>query len=213
MKRMILTAAFAVLCFSGFAQSEKYVSAMKANIAAMDTAFKNPANLLSLSGNFERIAHAEKAQWLPYYYAALLVVNHGFMSGDMSGMDPVADKAEVLLNKADSLSPANSEISVVRAMIATARMVVNPMQRYMEYGPQMEAHLEKAKQLDPANPRPHYFKAENLKNTPEQFGGGCAAALPELQKAKEKFDVFKPASELHPGWGLSSTEMLLNDCK
>ncbi|MFZ1528500.1 MAG: hypothetical protein WAT19_07115 [Ferruginibacter sp.] len=213
MKKILLFTAFAACCFSSFAQSEKYMNAMKANITAMDTAFKNPANLLSLANSFERIANAEKQQWLPYYYAALLQVNHGFMSGDMSGMDPVADKAEVLLNKADSLSPANSEISVVKAMIATARMVVNPMQRYMEFGPVIDAQLEKAKQLDPTNPRPYYYKAENLKNTPEQFGGGCATALPELQKAKERFDLFKPASELHPNWGLSRTEMLIKECK
>ncbi len=213
MKKIIFTAAFAILCFSSFAQSEKYINAMKANIAAMDTAFANPANLLSLANSFERIANAEKVQWLPYYYAAMLHVNHGFMSSDMSGMDPVADKAEALLNRADSLSPDNSEISVVKAMIATARMVVNPMQRFMEYGPAIDANLEKAKLLDPANPRPHYFKAENLKNTPEQFGGGCATALLELQKAKEKFNTFKTASELHPNWGLSRTEMLMKECE
>lgn len=213
MKKIILLAVVAIATLSAFAQSEKYVKAMKANITAMDTAFKNPANLLALSNNFERIANAEKNQWLPFYYAALMQVNYGFMSGDMSGMDPVADRAELLLNKADSLMPGNSEISCVKALIATARMVVNPMQRYMQYGPQIEENLEKAKKEDPSNPRPDYMKGENLKNTPEQFGGGCANALPFLQSAKEKFTAFKPASELYPNWGLNRTEMLLKDCK
>ena len=44
------------------AQSEKYTAAMKKNLAAMDTSFKNPADLLTVANNFERIAVAEKAQ-------------------------------------------------------------------------------------------------------------------------------------------------------
>ncbi len=215
MKKLLIGLAF-IICFQvSMAQSpgEKYTAAMGATISAIDTSFANPADLLAVANKFERIATAEKNQWLPYYYAALCQVNYGFVKNDPSQLDQVADRAEALVNKADALSPANSEISTLKAMIATQRMIVNPMQRFMQYSPIIENHLEKAKAEDPTNPRPYWFKGENLKNTPEQYGGGCAAAMEHLKTAKEKFSTFKPASDLHPNWGKQRTEALLDECK
>jgi hypothetical protein len=194
------------------AQSDKYVAAMQKNIAAIDTSFKTPANLLTLANNFERIAAAEKNQWLAYYYAAFCQVNYGFMEQDKDKVDGYADKATDLINIADSLMPNNSEISCIKSMIASCHMMVNPMQRWQEYGAESNGNMEKAMQQDPTNPRPYYLKGQSLKYTPEQFGGGCGTAKPELQTALEKFNLFKPASELHPNWGKQRVEMLIQEC-
>lgn len=209
---ILLVAAISVLTTAN-AQSDKYLAAMKASVAAIDTSFKNPENMLSLSNKFERIGNAEKSQWLPYYYASLCQINYVFASGKTSLGDEYAEKAEALLNKADSLSPNNSEISVVRSMIATLRMIVNPMQRFMQYGMEIEKQFKLAMEQDENNPRPYYLKAQNLKNTPPQFGGGCGAALPLLETAMEKYKAFKPASEIAPNWGMERTLMLLQECK
>ncbi len=58
MKKMILSAAILLSSAVLFAQSEKYTGAMKKNLAAMDSAFRNPPDLLVVSNNFERIAVA-----------------------------------------------------------------------------------------------------------------------------------------------------------
>ncbi len=213
MKKLLSGLAVILCCHVSMAQSEKYTAAMGATISAIDTSFANPASLLAVANKFERIATTEKNQWLPYYYAALCQVNYGFLKNDPAQLDQVADRAEALVSKADALSPSNSEISTLKAMIATQRMIVNPMQRFMQYSPIIESHLEKAKAEDPANPRPYWFKGENLKNTPEQYGGGCAVAFEHLKTAKEKFSTFKPASDLHPNWGKQRTEALLDQCK
>ncbi len=213
MKNIILFFTAMILTMNAFSQSEKYVAAMKANIAAIDTSFKNPQDLLTLANNFERIANAEKNQWLAYYYAAFCQVNYTYMEQDKSKVDAIADKATSLINKADSLQPENSEISCIKSMIASSHMMVNPMQRYMEYGPVSTIQLENAMMQDPANPRPYYLKGQGLKYTPEQFGGGCKTATVILQKAVEKYETFKPASEISPNWGKQRTEMLLSECK
>ncbi|HMX78939.1 MAG TPA: hypothetical protein PLT49_11685 [Ferruginibacter sp.] len=213
MKKIILAVAFLSAAAAVSAQSERYMAAMKSNIAAIDTSFRNPANLLSLANNFERIANAEKNQWLPYYYAALCQVNYAYMEQDKSKIDAIADKATLLIDKADSLSPDNSEISCVKSMIASSHMMVNPMQRYMEYGAEINLHLDAAMKQDPNNPRPEYLKGQGLKYTPEQFGGGCATAKPVLQASLDKYNAFKPASELHPNWGKQRVELLLGECK
>lgn len=212
MKKTILSAVIFLMAFVSSAQSDKYVGAMKANIAAIDTSFRNPSNLLTLANTFERIAMAEKNQWLPYYYAALLQVNYTFINVDKSKADQVADKATELINKADSLSPKNSEISTIKSMIASCRLMVDPMTRYMEYGPVSTAEIEKAIEQDPSNPRPYYLKGQGLKYTPEQFGGGCRTAKEHLETAVSKFAAFKPASELHPNWGKERARGLLDEC-
>jgi hypothetical protein len=212
MKKLIIVAVLLSLSFLSFSQSDKYVPAMKKNLAAMDTAFKNPANLLSLANNFERIAMAEKTQWLPYYYAAFCQVNYGFMEQNKDKVDGYADKATDLISKADSLMPNNSEISCIKSMIASCHMMVNPMQRWQEYGAESNGNMEKAMEQDPANPRPYYLKGQGLKYTPEQFGGGCKTAKPALQTALDKYTAFKPASELHPNWGKEQAEGLIKSC-
>jgi len=204
----------ALLFVSGInAQSDKYLNAMERNISALDTSFKNPQSLLNLSASFERIAEKEKSQWLPYYWASLCQVYYTYLIQDKTQTDPIADKAEQLLNKADSLNPGNSEISCVYSMIATAHMLVDPQSRYMKYGMASSSYLEKAILQNPDNPRPYYLKGEGLRYTPEQFGGGCKAALDQLNLAAEKFKAFKPASSIDPDWGAKRTDELIKGCE
>ncbi len=212
MKKLLFLTSLSLISFFSFAQSDKYVAAMKNNLLALDSSFRNPIALLTLANNFERIATAEKNQWLPYYYAAYCQVNFGFMQQDKSKSDGIADKATALISKADSLMPNNSEISCIKSMIASCHMMVNPMQRYMQYGQESTTQMENAMEQDPTNPRPYMLKGQSLKYTPAQFGGGCATAKPELQTAIDKFLLFKPASELHPVWGLEYTQQLMKDC-
>ena len=213
MKKLIFVGIFLSVTVTAFAQTDKYTTAMKNNINALDTSFRNPANLLSLANNFERIADAEKNQWLPYYYAAYCQVNYGYMEKDKTKTDGFADKATALIAKADSLAPNNSEISCIKSMIASCHMMVNPMQRFMEYGEEINTNMEKAMEQDPENPRPYLLKGQGLKYTPEQFGGGCTTAKPELQKALDKYAAFKPGSELHPVWGKQRVDQLMSECK
>ena len=213
MKKLFLLTAVSFLITGAFAQSEKYIANMKANIAAIDSSFKNPQNLLDLANKFERIAVAEKNQWLAYYYAALCQVNYTYMEKDKTKIDAIADKATELIDKAEALQPNNSEISCVKSMIASSHMMVNPMQRFMEYGPEAQSFIDAAMQQDPTNPRPEYLKGQGLKYTPEQFGGGCATAKPVLQSSLAKYSTFKPASEIHPNWGKQRVEMLISECK
>jgi len=211
-KTTLLMIAMGIFATS-FSQSDRYLGAMKKNMDAIDSSFRNPADLVALANNFERIANAEKTQWLPYYYAAFCQVNAGYVDKDKTKSDAYADKATELINRADSLSPKNSEISCIKSMIASCHMMVNPMQRYMEYGQEVSTYMDEAMTLDPTNPRPNFLKGQGLKYTPEQFGGGCATAKPERQKALDKYNAFQPASELHPNWWRSRVEQLMAECK
>ncbi len=213
MKKLILLSVISIISLLTFAQSEKYIGAMKKNIALLDSAYAKPDNFIGLANTFERIGTSEKNQWLPFYYAAYCRVNYAFMQKDPAGNDEIAAKATALVNTADSLQPNNSEISCLKSMIASVQMLVNPQQRYMQYGAASQMELQKAMQQDPANPRPYMLKGQSLKYTPQQFGGGCKNALPQLEIAAEKYASFKPVSEIYPSWGKAFTESMVKECK
>jgi hypothetical protein len=218
MKRTIIALCFCLPVLSSLAQSEKYVKAMQSRVAAVDTT-RAPENLKELSAAFERVGDAEKTLWLPYYYAALTQVNAGYMltGGKMGGMadvlDPIADKAEALLNKAETISKDNSEIYIVKKMIASLRMMADPMSRYMQYGPKAQEALEVARKLNPENPRIYLLAGQDKFFTPEQFGGSKEEAKKLFEEALKKYDSFKAASELDPSWGRSTTQYFLAQIK
>jgi hypothetical protein len=213
MKKTILF--LALLCVAGFsfAQSDRYASAMKSNISLLDSIMIKH-NAAELVNNFIRIAEAEKTQWLPYYYAAYATVIEALTETDNSKKDAVTDKAKELINKAESiLGKESSEIDVIKSMIATSYMTVDPQSRYMSYSSEINDNIEKAKKSDPTNPRPYLFQAQNIFYTPEQFGGGKETAKPLFDKAKELFTSFKPETELSPNWGKSTLDYFLAQYK
>ncbi len=81
---------------------------------------------------------------------------------DVSGTtDPMADKAEQLINKAAELSKENSEIYCVIKMVHSLRMLGNPMSRFMIEGPKAAEALKKAKTLNENNPRVYILEAQD----------------------------------------------------
>jgi hypothetical protein len=220
-----LSFAFMALFASAmiFAQSEKYMSAMQPKVAAIDTV-RNADSLENLAGAFERIGNAEKTQWLPFYYAALAKVNAGNQVMNSLGatstfgnnsdkLDPYAARAEELLDKAEALSKDNSEIFIVKKMIATLRLMGDPMNRYMTYGPEGAQALETAKKLNPENPRIYLLEGMDKYFTPEQYGGSKEDAKKLLEQAQKKYASFKPESSIHPTWGKGMVDYFLGQMK
>ena len=193
---------------------------MEPKVAELDTTHSMDV-LKDLANAFERIGDAEKNQWLPYYYAALANINHGNMlmtkTGGMGGnaneLDPVADKAEQLLNKAEVLSKDNAEIYIIKKMIASLRMMGDPMSRYMTQLPIATEALSTAKKLNPENPRIYLLEGMDKYFTPEQFGGSKEEAKKLFEEAMKKFETFKPESGIHPNWGRGQTQYFMSQIK
>lgn len=213
MKKALLMAAFICCAGFSFAQSAKYESAMKSNISQLDS-LMTKSNYVELANNFTRIGDAEKTQWLPYYYASYCYAMDGLREQDNSKKDAIADKADSSISKAVTiLGKDNSETALIKSMIATIHMTVDPQNRYMEYGAAINDYLQKSETLDPTNPRPVLFEAENKFYTPEAYGGGKEVANTLLVKAKKLFDDFKPESDISPNWGRSALDYFLSQYK
>jgi hypothetical protein len=219
-KSIFILIAILVASFSFAQMPDKFVKAMEAKVVSADTAI-GVQDLTDLANSFERIADAEKNQWLAYYYAALCNAKAGLMAasgGDMMASkadktDPYADKAEKEISKAEELMKNNSEIFVVKKMIATLRMMGDPMNRYMTYAPQAQAALDEAKKLDANNPRIYLLEAQDKYFTPEQFGGSKEEAKVLFEKSKQLFETFKPETNIHPTWGKGTVTYFLSQYK
>lgn len=209
MKKLLFSITILLAANLSFAQtSDKFVKAMESKIALVDSTWgADPWK--DLSNAFERIGDAEKTQWLPYYYAAYghVMIGYSYFTGQMGNVasqtDPEADKAEELLNKAITLSKETSETWIIKKLIASLRMIGDPMNRYMTYGPQANEALQKAKEMDPNNPRVYLLEGEDKFQTPEQYGGNKEEAKTLFNKSKDLFATFKPESSIHPNWGMA----------
>ncbi len=210
-----LTLLFLFTAFSAVvvkAQSPQYKEAMAKQVSLLDQGTSyNPQTLLEISNTFERIAATENSQWLPYYYAAYAQVMSAFMQQDKTKMDELADKADGNLAKAEALHQNSDEIACLKSLVATARINVDPPSRGPQYGPESGEQLQKAKQLNPENPRVYLLEGQMLYYTPEQFGGDKAKAKETLKLALEKFASFKPADDIAPHWGIERTKQLLEE--
>lgn len=218
MKRILFLFLAVIIMQQVFAQSERYQKAMETNIVAIDTT-RSTEGWTHLANTFQRIADAEQNQWLPYYYAALSQVMNGLMLGEIEGggnadkTDPIADKAEELINKAEALNKDNSEIYIVKKLIATLRMMADPMTRWQTYGPISAEALATAKTLNPENPRVYLLEGQDKFYTPEQFGGSKTQAKALFEESMKKYETYKPESAIHPQWGLAQVKYFHAQCK
>ena len=207
--KSILFSFMMLLTLVSSAQSDKYVDAMKKNLALFDSA-RTTADLQTVSNTFERIGDAEKTQWLPYYYAGLSIATAGWNDPNLD-KDANSTRINMLCDKAEALDK-NSEIFALRNMSATQQMMVDPQTRWATYGIQASKALEDGMKLNPDNPRLYYLKGESLFNTPPAFGGGKDKAKPVFEKAVALFKLDKP-KPLWPHWGLERTQEQLAKCQ
>jgi hypothetical protein len=190
-----------------------YNTEMRTSIAALMAIDDNPNQYLSLAKKFESLSHQSKEDWLPPYYAALSNVWAAFSNDNTSKTDSILDHSTALLDRAEALGGDKSELYCLRSMVASARIMVDPLTRGMKYARESSDFIEKAKKANPNNPRVYFVKAQSLIFTPEMFGGGCKSAVPLADEAISKYKTFKPKSELSPNWGKDECIQLQKGCE
>ena len=213
MKNLLIL--FLLLGFGAGLQAQansKYNKAMEKALDGLDS-LSTGDKWLDKSNQFERIAQKETGEWLPYYYVSLCQIMIFNLDQDDSQYAALCEKTDKFLAVADSLHPNNSEIYVLKSMAAGLHIRTDPMVNGQKYGPIAGMTLEKALQLDPENPRAYMQKGMSLFFTPPQWGGDPKKGQELMETAVEKFDAFKPASSIHPNWGKSTNDYILEMAK
>lgn len=189
----------------------KFNASMKSLIQKMDSIGSDHDKFVNLGADFERIGNVEQKEWLPYYYAAYCFTMKALITSKES--EELANRADKLLDLAEKKGGDKSEICCVKSYAATARFIINPQQRWMTDGKTSSDLINQAIKENPENPRAYLLLGQSLLNTPKEYGGGFDAAKQVLNKALDKFKVFKPSSDISPKWGEDYTKHLLSKNK
>ncbi len=200
MKKTLFLALLALLTVPTMSQGKKYKKAMKAAVEEMQVA-TDAASEMELVTGFEDIAQNYPDQWLPSYHASRILVFSSFEESDADKSDALLDRAKILLNSSMKLVPEESEVHVLESLYYIGMMSVDPTTRGQLYYEDVLASIQKAKSLNPENPRAYYLDGMMTANLPEFIGGGPEAAKPIYLEAAEKFKAFHNEDPFWPVWG------------
>lgn len=214
MKTLILSSLLLCLAFNfAEANNEKFTKAMEGALAQLKNAqiSQKLEDWQAVANQFERIGKVEATEWLPSYYAAYSYVMMSYIEKDSDKRDKYVELAENHCENALKINK-NDEICALRAMTAQANMAINGAIRWIKQGNIFSENIEKAKELNPNNPRIYYLEGNSIFYKPSMFGGGAKNACPLYKKAMEKFVTFTPASSIAPTWGKEITEEMMKQC-
>jgi hypothetical protein len=164
------------------------------------------------SALFERIAAAEKTNWLPLYYVALINTTEAFKTKDKQTLSALLAKAQSAQDSATALSSNNAELLVMQAMINTAWIVADPMTNGMTLWTPTNELYAKALIIAPNNPRVVFSKAEFEIGSAKFFGKDTKPMCAAIERSIGLFATFKPETPLSPKWGKERAEAALLEC-
>ncbi|MEK8180158.1 hypothetical protein WMW71_07370 [Flavobacterium buctense] len=161
----------------------------------------------------ERISAAEKTNWLPNYYVALINTTEAFKPANKAKVAALLEKAQNAQDAATMISPNNPELMVMQAMIYTAMIVQDPMVNGMKYSPKVMELYTKARIIAPENPRVVFSKADFEMGGAQWTGADVKKLCEEIASSIPLFERFKPETPFHPNWGLERAQQSLKNCK
>ena len=195
-------------------------SSLKAQTSSFETSITDAANYFNLISKQDQYAISLKQftvlsntypnEWLPKYYAALVQVKIALLSKD--DMDAQADIAIDWINKSKKLQ-VNDEILCAESLALTTKMQVNPALRWFSYKDRIYGSLQKAKNINPNNPRIYVLEASLQYHLPKLLGGGCNKAIPIAKQAEKLLNLEVGKKKYLPSWGFTSIKEILTNCK
>lgn len=162
---------------------------------------------------FERIAKAEKENWIPSYYAGYINIMSSFGMKDEAKLNAKLEKAGEYLDTALLLSPNNAEIMIIQALKNTAYIAFDGQKYGMTLSAKNAAIYAKAIQIAPKNPRVILGKAEWDMGAARFFGKSTEPYCKDVEKVLEIFKSAKKSEvKFAPSWGQDRAEEVLKQC-
>jgi tetratricopeptide (TPR) repeat protein len=161
------------------------------------------ARLDNISAVLDRVLTVTPNDPSLLYYRSLALwrtasINMGMKKN--SEAKKMLDEADGLLDKANKKTPTAEALalhsSVLGQMIGLSG---NPLSG-MTLGPKASGYLDRAKEMEPRNPRVWLISGMSAMFTPKMFGGGSDKAEKDLKKALELFASDNPTPPA-PSWG------------
>ncbi|MBG7613615.1 hypothetical protein IU405_15275 [Polaribacter sp. BAL334] len=169
--------------------------------------------LTEASQLFERIAAAEKENWLPPFYAAYIEILGSFGIKDETILNAKLTKAQKLLDDATSISENNPEIIITQALLNTAYIAFDGQRYGMTMSGKNSQLYAKALQIAPKNPRVILGNAEWNMGAAKFFGQSTKPFCDEIKRAIEIGKEEKNDIPFYPRFQLKRAEDVLKKCE
>ncbi len=212
MKSLSLITALVFVFNWALAHGPAYRLAMEESIASLNQA-SNSEQLLSVANRFERIARAEKDEWLPWYYAAYATLNRAIRADESSRKDQLLDEAQQYLDEAIALEAEESELVALQGYVHTIRVTVDPANRGPQLAPLTTQTLVRATKMNPANPRALFLLGQMQYGTAQFFGADTTEACQLIRQAVAKYESAVIKDALLPSWGQQNAQRMNRKCK
>ena len=189
-----------------------YYAVLRPVVVQLDS-INDPLTCRELANTCDRILAQVQDEWLPYFYRSFAYIHLGYMTEDEREKDRLLDEAQKSFNEALALGPEESEVILLEALISYGRMEINPMARAPKCLSIASKALERAKSLNPENPRIYYLEAKTTLNKPAFMGGGYEEALPVFETAMSYYKTKVAPYDLFPHWGFKDASRLYHECQ
>lgn len=215
-KRFLLSLAM-VVGFTGTLLAQDFKQTLGTTVKAFFEA-KDQTEKVNQSNRLGLIAKKFNTEWSAAYYAALAKIMLNYDEPDADKKDAYLDEAEDFLATASTQADKEnkvqqSELYAINAMLANARLGVNPQKRWQKYGKIFESNLEKAKEQNAENPRIYFLKGTSVFFTPKMFGGGKKKAMEYFEKATPFFEKEPQDDITVPFWGKEANESFMKQAQ
>lgn len=164
------------------------------------------------SNLYERIAIAEKDNWLPDYYVAQIQVLKSWDLKDEAVLKAQLDKAQEYVNSMKTKASENVYALQMQAQLYTAWIAYDGMKYGMKYAGTVGELYDKAVRMEPENPMLVLSKAEWDMGSATYFGTPIEPYCEDVRRAEQLFTTFTPETEFHPSYGAERVAEVLKQC-
>lgn len=208
----ILITLMSLSAFSQPDSTTSYEAIMKEHIEMLNNA-STIGEMQEAANGFFRVSQVHTDEWLPRYYTALAYANMGYMSiGGVDDKDAYFIEAEKHLESAGKLSENNSEIITLKGYSLMGKLNADPVNRGQRLSPRIFQLYNKARQLNPENPRAVVLSVR-MEYGMTSFMGQDTTPLCERISARKELFSQKTDDTLLPSWGEYILKDLLEGCK
>ncbi|WP_165750268.1 tetratricopeptide repeat protein [Cellulophaga sp. Z1A5H] len=162
---------------------------------------------------FERIATAEKENWLPPYYLATVEIVSSFGIQEEGILTAKLTRAKKYLDQAANLSEDNPEIIISYALLNTAYIAFDGQKYGMTLSAENAVLYNKALEIAPENPRVVLSKAEWDMGSAKFFGKSTQPFCHDITRAIELFNKEEQTVQFYPYSGIERAEAIYTSCK
>ena len=206
MKNTIISLAL-IFCCSHVQSQDRYTEGMKQAFQLWEENKTDEASAI-----FQRIAQAEKDNWIPYYYATSTLVTATFTTKDKSQANEKLEKAKELIAQAHEISPENSELLTLEGLLYTGYVAMDPQTYAMQYSSKIMGLHEHALKIDDTNPRAHFNKIEYEIGTAKFFKQDLRTFCEALEGTRTLFESQESDVPFYPSYGLERLGQTLTSC-